>query len=332
MLNFLIDTSVNSNKLEQRDYTLDALKGVGIILMIIGHVPSPIRNLIFSFHMPLFFFISGYLYKDRLAYDIIVRNTKKVLLPYLITCLFLWLFFIIKNNNWQWGLSIFLANGTDAVWNMSGLMVGPLWFLPCYFVATLGFHYVLKIKEKYIQVIILLLFWIAAFFIKRFFGLQPMGILNSVPAMCCMLMGYSVNDDIIKQYVFSRPAIVLGFFIWIICLVYGKVSMAGLTYKLWIFQLIGAFYLVYILFKLLKALKQNWGGQILAQIGKLSMVILCVHSVDYMLNISSSIVLLGNLPSAIGTLLNMTLKILIAITGVIIIKQSPLLRKIFAIK
>ena len=282
--------------------------------------------------MPLFFFISGYLYKDRPIHDIIVRNAKKVLLPYLITCLFIWICLIIREHNWKWGLSIFFANGTDTVWNFTGLMVGPLWFLVCYVVAILGFHYILKIKEKYIQVIVLLSLWIVVQLIRRYFGLQPMDILNSVPAMCCLLMGYSANDDNIKKCVFSRPAIAVGIIIWIVCLLFGELSMAGLTYKLWIFQLIGAYYIVFALFKFLKVLGLNGGGQLIAQIGSLSLAFLCVHSVDYMLNISSSIVLQWNMPNVIGIPLNMILKLVFAITGVIIIKQVPLLRKVFAIK
>ncbi len=39
----------------------------------------------FAFHMPLFFIISGYLYKERPIMDIIRRNTKKVLVPYIVT-------------------------------------------------------------------------------------------------------------------------------------------------------------------------------------------------------------------------------------------------------
>lgn len=51
-----------------------------------------------------------------------------------------------------------------------------------------------------------------------------------------------------------------------------------------------------------------------------------------MLNISSSIVLLWNMPNIIGIPLNMLLKLVFAFTGVIIIKQIPLLRRVFAIK
>lgn len=46
---------------------IDIAKGITIIAMIIGHsVPygSSIRNLIFSFHMPLFFILTGYTMRE----------------------------------------------------------------------------------------------------------------------------------------------------------------------------------------------------------------------------------------------------------------------------
>lgn len=47
-----------SNK---RDTTWDAIKGIGIILMVVGHSGCPIyiRNFIYLFHMGLFFYVSG---------------------------------------------------------------------------------------------------------------------------------------------------------------------------------------------------------------------------------------------------------------------------------
>ena len=320
---------MTSSNPTQRDWYLDALKGIGIFLMIIGHVMSPIRNFIFSFHMPLFFFISGYLYKDRTARDIIKRNAKKVLLPYVLTCLFIWLLLIIRDKNWLWGISILLANGTDTVWNMDGLMVGPLWFLVCYVVSILGFHYVLKIKGKFMQLFIILVLWVGAFIIKRFWGLQPLDILNAVPATCCLWMGYSLRNEQIKNYLFSIGAIVAGTIIWIICLLYGNISMAGLTYKLWLLQLIGAFYATFILYKILKIINFNWGGQMIAYVGQISMVILCVHSVDYMLGVSNSIVNHLNVSNIYGVPLNMIFKLLFATIGTLIIKKTPIVNRIY---
>lgn len=43
---------------------IDSLKGFAILLVVIGHlnfVSNELNQYIYSFHMPLFFFISGYL-------------------------------------------------------------------------------------------------------------------------------------------------------------------------------------------------------------------------------------------------------------------------------
>ncbi len=67
---------------------MDLAKGIGVCLVILGHMPSvvplPIRNWIYSFHMPLFFIISGYFakqaeQKEALA-DIIEKKFKKLIL------------------------------------------------------------------------------------------------------------------------------------------------------------------------------------------------------------------------------------------------------------
>lgn len=44
---------------------IDVLKGVGIILMILGHMHYSVsyEKFVFGFHMPLSFCVSGYLYK-----------------------------------------------------------------------------------------------------------------------------------------------------------------------------------------------------------------------------------------------------------------------------
>lgn len=72
---------------------VDYLKGLGIILVVLGHVNSSneqVKSIIYSFHMPLFFFISGlFLYKVKiksvLEYMQFIRKKLNVLLiPYII--------------------------------------------------------------------------------------------------------------------------------------------------------------------------------------------------------------------------------------------------------
>jgi fucose 4-O-acetylase-like acetyltransferase len=78
-------------------------KGIGIILVVIGHFhphPSPAYwdatvAVIYSFHMPLFFIISGYLFRQgEYGYgDLIKTKTKRLLYPFVTIAL---AFLIIK--------------------------------------------------------------------------------------------------------------------------------------------------------------------------------------------------------------------------------------------
>lgn len=66
---------------------IDLAKGIGIILMVIGHmpsIPSAVHNWIFSFHMPLFFFLSGYMFKKKKVKVCFRNSIRKYLEPYFI--------------------------------------------------------------------------------------------------------------------------------------------------------------------------------------------------------------------------------------------------------
>lgn len=49
---------------------IDILKGFGIFFVVFGHVThiGELRDYIWNFHMPLFFFVSGFLYKPSLSF------------------------------------------------------------------------------------------------------------------------------------------------------------------------------------------------------------------------------------------------------------------------
>lgn len=66
--------------MKERNITLDIMKGIGIILMVIGHSGCPpfLKNFIYTFHMPLFFMISGYLITENRP-NIIKKNKKSIL-------------------------------------------------------------------------------------------------------------------------------------------------------------------------------------------------------------------------------------------------------------
>ena len=78
----------NSKLKMDRDSTLDVLKGIGIILVVIGHsnCPKLLDDYIFSFHMPLFFIASGYFFNKKCLENkkqYFFKKVQGVYLPFL---------------------------------------------------------------------------------------------------------------------------------------------------------------------------------------------------------------------------------------------------------
>lgn len=71
-----------------RNNTLDVAKGLGIWLVIVGHASQwgnpALAKYIYSFHMPFFFMISGYLYKKRTTKETAINGISRLIIPYFI--------------------------------------------------------------------------------------------------------------------------------------------------------------------------------------------------------------------------------------------------------
>lgn len=87
----------DSNK--RIDY-FDIAKGIGILIMIIGHMNLKqyplIKNFIYSFHMPLFFIISGYFFKVKDNKTCIRNIFGRLIKPYIITCIIIIIIQVVK--------------------------------------------------------------------------------------------------------------------------------------------------------------------------------------------------------------------------------------------
>ena len=88
-----------------KDNSVSIAKGIGIILMLIGHAgcPSHLNSFIYQFHMPLFFFISGYCFKEKHLNnfkDFAIKRIKGIYLPFIkYSLLFLLLHNVFYNLN-----------------------------------------------------------------------------------------------------------------------------------------------------------------------------------------------------------------------------------------
>lgn len=145
---------------------IDLFKGIGIIFMIIGHVgvDESFSHYISAFHMPMFFFISGYLFKSYDFKDLLKRKFGSLIKPYLWFGAFNAIACLLLVENFKIGTFIeklFFFN------NRHLAVAGALWFLTCLFFLNIIFWFIHKhVKNKYLLGVILFLIAISEFFLK----------------------------------------------------------------------------------------------------------------------------------------------------------------------
>lgn len=59
---------------------IDIAKGIGILLVILGHtIALKYSKVLYTFHMPLFFLLSGLVAKECCSFkDVLINKTKRV--------------------------------------------------------------------------------------------------------------------------------------------------------------------------------------------------------------------------------------------------------------
>ncbi|PFN98128.1 hypothetical protein COJ85_21655 [Bacillus sp. AFS076308] len=157
---------------------LDIGKGLGMLLVMLGHadIPTPLKTYIYTFHMPLFFFLSGYLYnKDKFPSlkVFLTKRTKSLILPYLSFSFVAYLWFLLLNyfglvnykNNLLTPLLGSVIAERKSIWTVH---TGALWFVACLFCTELLFYFIAKIgrTKKAIGFFLLVISVVGCFYNK----------------------------------------------------------------------------------------------------------------------------------------------------------------------
>ena len=130
----------------------DIAKGLAILCVIAGHLGiKGINSVVFTFHMPVFFVISGYFLSDKgNVEEFIQKKVQQLLIPYILAVFgiimgdILYKIFVIKNAD---GIFEMIVNwmkaglyGSGTVFNPTLIdvwQIGAVWFLLASFVATI---------------------------------------------------------------------------------------------------------------------------------------------------------------------------------------------------
>lgn len=136
---------------------MNLLKALAIMLVVSGHLEFSLLGIFppYSFQLALFFFISGYLFKDKYLFDIktyFKHRVKSLLLPYFLYTSFYTVVTIIiaKLTGKYWGLDITFKNFfiTPFLNGHQLDLACPLWFVTQLFMTMIAFLLLFKLLKK----------------------------------------------------------------------------------------------------------------------------------------------------------------------------------------
>ena len=202
--------SIVTTNSKSRNLSLDFAKGLGMCLVVYAHFSytEPIYTIIYSFHMPLFFIISGLLFNEK-KYDsflpFIKSKIKSLLIPYLVfvvisiilTCI-INLLFGLELISWQSIIDIFLAKNSTSFIPIHN---EPLWFVPCLFLIECIYYFVNKIKNNVLYIIVILSAFLIGWFLssQESFNIFPWNARTALFA----LSFYATGHRIVRRYYFD---------------------------------------------------------------------------------------------------------------------------------
>lgn len=223
-----------------RNTQIDVLRGIGCIYVILGHLhPGILETHIYSFHMFLFFFLSGYLYRKSSLKNVVSKNLKKLIVPFLLGGGIAELISFILTEPIEGGAvsALFYYNGV-LTWNR------PIWFLLVLFEATVLTHLLERFTVcYYLSVVVSIVIGCLLQGTNYSFGLSILPV-----AYSWIGIGYLSNKALKKvfnaygksQYIIFAASAVLN-----VCFSYvlnTRISMVGSYYGNYIYAFIAGFF------------------------------------------------------------------------------------------
>ena len=241
---------------------IDIAKGIGILMVVWAHIllTGWTHKMIYAFHMPLFFLVSGMLFKKE-KYNsfgtFFMRRAKRLIVPYVIYSVVTWAiwaaFRYVRHDEVDSYimplLQTFIAQGSGAFFTHNS----ALWFVPCLFLVELLYYFISKLGRVW-SIIVCFVLAAASFLLGHVFGdkywftppFNADAALIALPFYCVgnQLIGAVGHKKIIShvtnnkwQYVFSW--LIMTVLLWWSAMEFGECSMGSSSYQCdgWIFIL-----------------------------------------------------------------------------------------------
>lgn len=192
--------------MDNRIEWIDIAKGIGMILVIAGHCfYLGYSYPLYAFHMPLFFFLSGLLFKDKNEgfVDFFKSKTNSLMRPWLIM-LFISFLVCLAIPQWRSGITLKAVLSDLYTSNTNVFQNSSLWYLVCFYFMLLIFFFVNKIKRTAVTGLIFIIIAVGLLWIKVLldrtdlpFQRLPFKIDSALIALVFFYVAYSYKDKIL---------------------------------------------------------------------------------------------------------------------------------------
>lgn len=287
-------------------------KGLAMICIVLGHYfigfYPILRRIIYPFHVPVFFLVSGFLLRKTDFCQPLGAFTRKkakaLLFPYAGSCVFMIMVFVIQTVLWGEFKSISLnvcqllcssiyGGGVKSARYPLGYKynwIGVLWFLPALFEAlVLTYSIIHFIKKRTAQVICVLLVMAIGMLAVKYIPYQvPFALPSGMTAIIYVYTGYLISNGNAENISNTKTVIAgsMGIVGWYVAVRYDLLpSCAQARYG----NSIGAIFLtvscsvlasvtVMIIMKYYSYLLKRPG--FLEYIGRNSLTVMCIHAIE----------------------------------------------------
>ena len=253
------------------------VKGFAIILVVLGHIASPFSSIIYSFHMPLFFIISGFFLNPVNEFKSeIIKSIKRLFKPFFIYLIlgflieFLKRFYLVREQlNFKDFIGALIYMDYD---RLIGTYAFVLWFLPALFIGKTFVYLILKYSRFFLieTVLISIVFSIGYNF--NF----PLAIDDGLVSTPYIFIGYYFykNKSVLVN---TTTAIALLITLTLIILVYGvpELNMSTKYFDTILINFLWAWALSFLVFIFFSKLKFNFKA--FQYLGINSLLIFLIH-------------------------------------------------------
>lgn len=258
-------------KLSARLNWMDWMKALGMYVIILGHTfPVGLCPFIYSFSVPLFFFISGFLDKRATSWkECITKCVQTLLIPYLLICVGnLVLLYFQEGGSWTFSFLMqklfYISVGLHNLFGVRGC--GSMWFVYSLIVIKILFYGCNDSRQRMIGLSVLGIIGALLFnhIIGKGFG---WAVTNTMLAFAYYVLGHLSVNYLKREYnvscwILSFGIVLLGSVLFYL----SNVNDAAYMYLGWYGNYIFLFYLcallgigmMYFIALLLNPIRKNW--------------------------------------------------------------------------